>query len=175
MKSIPIHSSIRFAVVGLIIPSILWGAVKSVDYGVVGGSVGSSMDNWAFQILIMLAPLFYHIVATLQDQSLIVAYVAAFGTNAVLYAVIGVLSKWLMRFPLIYYLFVGLLVTSMLMGTDSWFFYRWLNREEFNLPLTLNELDLRYFVVTASLVVVFFVATISKKKSNKGNETQGQV
>jgi hypothetical protein len=157
------HSAIRFAAAGVLIPLLLWGIIKARDYGLIGGSLGDSMDNWAFQVLVMLAPLFYHIVAILQDQSLTAAYAFAFGINAALYASIGFLSKWLLRVPWAYYLLVGLIVASMLIVTDSWFFYRWLNREEFHLPLALYDLDLRYFLVTAGLVIAFFIVNARKR------------
>lgn len=160
----PLHFASRFAAGGALVPLLLWGIIKSREYGLIGGSAGDSIDNWAFQFLIMFAPLFYHIVAILQDQSLTVAYTIAFGTNAALYLGVGVLSTWLLRFPAGYYLFVLLIVVSMLIETDSWFVYRWLNREDSHLPTALNDLELRYFLAAACLVVIFFVAIAREKR-----------
>lgn len=157
------RTAIKFAAAGTLIPALLWGIIKSQDYGLTSGPVGEKIDQWAFELLIMLAPLFYHVVAILQDESLAAAYTIAFGTNAVLYAVIGAFSTLLLRSPWAYYSFVGLIVASMLIGTDSWFFYRWLNQDEFHLSLTLSDLHLRYFLLAASAVFAFFLANARKR------------
>jgi hypothetical protein len=163
MDPTPRNTSIQFAAAGVLIPLLLWGIIKSRDYGLVGGNMGDSMDRWAFQFLLMLAPFFYHTVSILQDQSLTAAYATAFLTNAALYACIGALSTRLAPFHWAYYLLLSLIVASMLVVTDSWFLYRWINRDAFRLPLTLNDLDWRYFFVTAGLVITFFVFKARKR------------
>lgn len=162
MGTKPIRTAIRFATAGALIPALLWGVIKSQDYGFVGGPVGETLDRWAFELLVMLAPFFYHTVAFIQDMNLVTAYTIAFATNVVLYAVIGGLATRLRPSPLAYYFLVGLMVASMLICADSWFLYRWLSREELHLPLTLGDFDLRYFVVTATVVIAFFIVDARK-------------
>ena len=74
--------NLEFAATGMLIPLVLWGIMKCRAYGVIGGAPGDRAYEWAFQFLIMLAPLLYHTVALLQGYSLAVACAVAFGLDA---------------------------------------------------------------------------------------------